>query len=197
MRHIIFVERDDQIDAHVAPVPEDDVAYLKKVIASLRPLSRDAYLNGPAVILHSLAPYSYVLHGRDLYWCVEWPPGLLVVRFSLDGAMAWSMLRSPVPDFGGRVAEDSEWDDYDEDAENRQYNLVFDPWDAQLDDDLRAHRGFVPVDEETDARVQEVLAPANALTDEAERLSAADPDAWFERCTQNMEAWGGDGLRIR
>ena len=197
MRYAIFVEREDQIDTFTAPVPDDDAAYLKKVMANLRPLSRDAYLNGPAVILHSLAPYSYVLHRRDLYWCVEWPPGLLVVRFSQDGDLAWSMLRSPVPDFGGRVPKDSEWDEYDEDAENHQYNLVFDPWDAQLDEELREHRGFVSVDEETEAQVQEALAQAHALTDKAEQLFGPDPDAWFERCTQNMESWGGEGLRIR
>ncbi len=197
MRYVIFVERDDQLETYTAPVPDDDAAYLKRVMASLRPLSQEAYLNGPAVILHSLAPYNYVLDGQDLYWCVEWPPGLLVVRFAPGGDMAWCMLRSPVPDFGGRVANDSEWDDYDEDAPNPQYNLVFDPWDAQLDHELRQHQGFSLVDEETEASVQQILDTVSALTDAAEERAAENPEVWFQRCTQNLEAWGDQGLRIR
>jgi len=108
------------------------------------------------VILKTAARYSYVLDGCDLYWCIEWDPGLVVVRMSPGKELEWVALRSPIPNFGGRepLPEDGDPDEYDEDAENPQYNLVFRPWDAQFDEEYREMRSFAPADEEVRARVE-------------------------------------------
>jgi hypothetical protein len=97
----------------------------------MRALAPDEYANSAHAILRTVARWSYVLIDRDVYWCVEWPPGLLVVRFSPGGSFGWCALRSPNPSFGGKVATEAELDAFDEDAPNPQYNLVFDAWDAQ------------------------------------------------------------------
>src|SRR5262245_61781520 len=135
MQYVNFVyEGDDDPTLHTGPVPENDAAYLRRAAAHLRTLSDEDYMTGPACILHTLAKYSYVLDDQDLYWCVEWPPGLLVVRMAPGKGLEWVALRSPVPNFGGRepLPEDGDPGEYDEDN-NPQYNLIFTPWDAQYD----------------------------------------------------------------
>src|SRR5690242_6792961 len=102
MQYVIFVYTENGEGVpHTAPVPDSDAEYLRRAALTMRPLSDEEYSNGPLCILHTLAKYSYVLDGSDVYWCVEWEPGLIAVRFSPDGAMQWTALRSPVPDFGG------------------------------------------------------------------------------------------------
>ena len=133
---------------HTAPVADDDAAYLSRIVAELRQLSDDEYTDGPAVLLSAFARHSYVLDGAEVYWCVEWDPGLIVVRFSARDELSWAAIRSPVPNFGGRAADDDECEEYDEDAANPQYNLVFIPWDAQFDAQLRQWDLFVPADTE-------------------------------------------------
>ena len=60
----------------------------------------DRVLIVPAAILHTFARYSYIIYRNNVYWCAEWEPGLIVVRFSPDGSLAWTALRSPIPNFG-------------------------------------------------------------------------------------------------
>ena len=107
MQYVNFVYGDSE-DAeavlHTAPVAEEDAAYLERVIPHLRPLSDEDYMNGPAVALRTMAKSSYVLRGEELFWCVEWDPGLIVVRLIPGQPMAWAAIRSPVPNFGGREA---------------------------------------------------------------------------------------------
>jgi hypothetical protein len=138
---------------HTAPVSEDDARFLReRVLPTLQALDDETYLDGPAMILHTGARFSYVLDGDDLLWCVEWEPGLLVVRFSPDGRMAWTALRSPVPGFGGRKPLKQDLERYDEDADDPQYNLVFHAWDAQFDEFSRTHFAFVPASEDAQRR---------------------------------------------
>jgi hypothetical protein len=199
MQYVIFVYGDgDKSTLHTGPVSDFDAAYLRKAATHLKPLSDEQYLTGPAVILQTAARFSYVLDGRDLYWCIEWDPGLVVVRMSPDQALQWVALRSPVPNFGGRdpLPEDGDPDEYDEDEENPQYNLVFRPWDAQIDEEYRERRSFVPANEEVQTQFENALARVNVLGDVIESRIGADREGWSERCKQNLEQWCGEGVRL-
>jgi hypothetical protein len=170
MQFVNFVGQEDVM--HTAEVAVDDAAYLRRVITKLRPLSEEDYMNGPAVVLHTLAKWSYVLDGHQLYWCVEWAPGLIVVRFSPNEPMAWAAIRSPVPNFGGRETTDADWVDFDDDAENPQYNLIFNSWDSQFDARDREYRSFVPADFDVQLRFEMALARVNELGDIMEQRFA-------------------------
>ena len=171
MQYIIFVyegaepAEDDKPVLWSRPVPPGEEAYLRgSVLPAMRPLSDEEYRAGPARILDTAAHYSYVLDGDVVYWCIERAPGLVVVRFSPDGSMAQTELRSPNPEFGGRVATEEELENYDEDDEERahQYSLVFDAWDAQFDEDEREEEWEV-VDDETKSRFDAALAHAQRM----------------------------------
>ncbi len=178
---------------HTAPVATRDAEYLKRAIPALRPLSDEEYLNGPAAILQTMAPYSYVLYEEDLFWCIEWDPGLIVIRFSPNGDITWAALRSPVPDFGGRKASDEELDAYDEDADNPQYNLIFDSWDAQFDEQKRKWKSFVPADSDVQARFQNALVHVNELHEKIQQ----NHDEWFKGCKENLKKWCGEGIALK
>src|SRR5258708_6066379 len=121
--YLIGAEYNGKTQFLCAPVPEREMYYLiDKVLPTMRPLSNAAYMLGPAVILGTLARYSYILFDRAVYWCVGWEPGLVVVLFSGDGGMAWTAIRSPVPEFGGRTPLQEDLDAYDETTDNPQYN---------------------------------------------------------------------------
>ena len=193
MQFLIFVgEPDPEQDVLTAPVRPAEADYLRHVIAPrLRVLSNDEYVNGPLAIHVTAAPFSYVLDECLVYWCVEWDPGLLVLRFSPSGEIRWCSLRSPVPDFGGRPCTDEELDAYDEDAENPQYNLVFDAWDPSVDPDDRQSWGKAAPHELS--RWESAMQHVRTLGNEVWRLAETDPDAyerWLEKC-QTSEAWRG------
>lgn len=160
MQYIIFVSEGEAAapvlwSRSVAPGEE---TYLRELVfLALRPLSEEEYKSGPARILNTAARYSYVLDDDTVYWCVEWEPGLLVLRFTPDSALALAELRSPNPQFGGREATPEELANYDEDNEEEahQYNLIFDAWDAQFDEDER--EDWEIVDDETKRRVDIAL----------------------------------------
>jgi hypothetical protein len=102
-----------------------------------------------------------------------------------------------VPNFGGRATTDADWDDFDEDAENPQYKLIYDPWDAQFDVQDREWRSFVPADSDVQSRFEKALARANELGEIMELWFADDRDASLVRCKQNLEEWCRDGVRLR
>lgn len=198
MQYVIFVtgKRGDEV-MHTAPLAEDDERFLgERVLPTLQPLDDETYLNGPAMILHTGARFSYVLNGPDLLWCVEWEPGLLVLRFSPDGRMAWTALRSPVPGFGGRKPMAQDVERYDEDAEDPQYNLVFHAWDAQFDAFSREHFGFAPASKEAQARHASALRHPDGLAGQAAARSAKEQKAWIADCQRRIAAWAGEGLRL-
>lgn len=196
MEYVIFVTSGGQEILYTGPVPGCDAAFLQRIVDLLRPLSHEGYMTGPAAILHTLARSSYVLCGAELLWCVEWEPGLVVLRFSPNGEIGWGAVRSPVPDFGGCAAVESDRDGYNEDAENSQYNLIFDPWDAQFDDDERVRKSFVPADSESELRFQNALSHVNRLAEVIEQRFSADRDGWLRMCKQNLAAWCGNGIRL-
>lgn len=167
MKYIIFlyedadpVETDEPVLWSCSVAPEEETYLREAVVPALRPLSEEAYRSGPAQILNTAARYSYVLDGSVVYWCVEWEPGLVVIRFAPDNSLAMAELRSPNPQFGGREATDEELSSYDEDNEEQsnQYHLIFDAWDAQFDPDAR--NAWEVVDDDTRIRFDAALAQA-------------------------------------
>ncbi|RYG26754.1 hypothetical protein EON82_02115 [bacterium] len=169
MKYIIFVfegtdpEEPGERTLWSLTVAPGEQAYLREsVFPAMRPLSDAEYRTGPAKILGTAARYSYVLDGDVVYWCVEWEPGLVVLRFAPGESLAIAELRSPNPEFGGRAATEEELDKYDEDNEEEahQYKLVFDAWDAQFDEEEREE--WEVVDDETERRFDAALAHANA-----------------------------------
>jgi hypothetical protein len=200
-RYAIFVEQDGTNMMFTGPLGADEREYLLRgIVPALRPLSDDEYLNGPIVILNTLARYSYVLVNRDVFWCVEWEPGLIVVRFSPNGAMAWAAFRSQVPEFGRRTptAEDLKFaSELDPDADNPQYNLVFDAWDAQFEEDEREYRDFEPASADERARWEAALAHAIALGERVAQLTSAERAQQHAQCMHNLAALAGGGVRVR
>ena len=182
-------DEDDETTTMTRPVDAADAAYLReKVIPVFRPLSVDEYSFGPAAILQTGAHFSYVLDGAVVYWCVEWQPGLLVIRFAPDGEMAWAALKSPVPGFGGREATEAEWDAYDEDAENPQYNLVFDAWDDIFD---REREGWEPISAADQEAYAAALAPVNTLSEALKLQWEPRHEEYLERC-KTSPIWRGE-----
>lgn len=198
MHYVNFVyENGDEPTLHTGPVSKRDAAYLAAAAKHLRPLSDDDYMTGPACILHTMAKSSYVLDVRDLYWCIEWQPGLLVVRMAPDLPLEWVALRSPIPNFGGREPLPEDGDPDDEVDDNPQYSLIFTPWDAQFDAQDREWGEFVPADAEAQSRFQNALARVEALGEVMQSRFGDDRDAWLDRCKRNLEAWCGEGVRLK
>jgi len=181
-----------------APVGAEDAAYLvDRVIPTLQPLTDEDYMHGPAVILHTLARYSYILLGDDVYWCVEWDPGLIVISLSPDGRLAWTAVRSPIPNFGGRTPSPQDLDD-DELAENHTYNLVFRAWDAQFDEEYRKCDKYKRAPESVVALHGAALEHVSSLGDVLQ-AKCSQKDAyqeWAEVCKRNLTAWAGEGHRL-
>ncbi len=199
MQYVNFVYDDgDDPTLHTGPVPESDAAYLRQTVRHLKPLSDEEYMTGPAAILHTMAKYSYVLDGEELYWCIEWEPGLIIVKMAPEKKMQWVALRSPIPNFGGHepLPEDGDPDEYDGD-DNPQYNLIFTPWDAQYDKQNREWGSFTPADTDAQTGFEDALARVNALGSVMESRYADDSDTWFELCKRNLEKWAGDGVRLK
>jgi hypothetical protein len=173
------------------PLDRAEATYLRDiVIPRLRPLSTDEYLEGPAGIKHTLARWSYVLGGNDLFWCVEWRPGLLVIRIAgAEGDLSWCALPSRNPEFGGRVATTEELDAYDEDADDPQDALVFGAWNAQLEADRREE--FTVATDGVQGRLRRAMAHLEALNVERQRRVGEATAAWLQRCHQSP-IWRGD-----
>jgi hypothetical protein len=142
MKYLITIDEETGLWSH--PVGPEEEAYLRTVVfPSLRSLTEDEYRGIFAPILGTAAPYSYVLDGDMVYWCITWEPGLVVVQFAPDGSLALAERRSPNPQFGGREATEEELARYEEDneEETRQYHLVFTAWDARFDEEEREDWG--------------------------------------------------------
>ncbi|SDI84431.1 hypothetical protein SAMN05216588_12638 [Pseudomonas flavescens] len=194
MQYIVFISEQSCPDGlYSGPVDQQDADYLgTRVMPHLTPLSDEDYLAGPAAIVQTAARYGYVLDGQNLYWCIEWQPGLVVVKFSPDGKMAWAALRSPVPDFGGRVALEADTARYDEEADNPQYNLVFRSWDAQFDEQNRMLGAFEPASAHDVEAFDAALRHANALSTRLAAPAAGNLQERLERFTARC----GEGIRI-
>ncbi|MCA9802302.1 MAG: hypothetical protein KC777_09960 [Cyanobacteria bacterium HKST-UBA02] len=205
MKYIIFVQADeyddepesDQSAMYAAEVPAADAKYFKKVIENLKPLSEEDYMTGPAVILHSMARFSYILDNDDVYWCIEWPPGLVVVRFGKNGTMAWTSVRSLVPGFGGRDSDDEDdLPELEDEDENPQYNLVFHPWDAQFDAEELESSNFEPAGDSIRQAYEKAMSRVEELGGIMQERYESEFKDWIEVCQQNLERWTGEGIRV-
>lgn len=198
MQYIIFVEEGNGQVLYTGPVSESDAAFLRKAADYLKPLSDEQYMTGLAGILHTMARSSYILDGNELYWCIEWEPGLVVVRMTPIGDMQWCALRSPIPNFGGRdpLPEDGDPEDYHFEN-NSLYNLVFVPWDAQFDEEERESGRFVPASPEVRQQFHDLVTRANELSNLVDSRIDVDNSVWLENCKQNLAEWCGEGIRLR
>jgi len=197
MRYLIYAPGMDEREIlHEAPVADTDRNYLSIAQEALKPLSEEQYMQGPAVLLQTFARASYILDGNSLYWCIEWSPGLLVVRIGPGRQMSWAAIRSPVPEFGGREPLQEDIDAYDDEAENHQYNLVFSAWDAQFDEKCRNWRGFHPADPSTAAARDKALQYVNELGAQLEERFSSTRQEWAAACKRNIAEFAGDGIRI-
>jgi hypothetical protein len=192
MRHphyLIFLPGNEDVLALSRALGKLESDYLKRMVSPLlRPLAEAEYVQGPIGILHTFARYSYVLAGRNILWCVEWGPGLLVLEFSRRGSMRWCALRSPNPEFGGRVASEEELKGYDEDHPNPQYNLVFTAWDARMDPDRRG--GWTPATAYEITCWERAMARPNTVGREIARLSKEEQEGLLARC-KDSDIWRG------
>ncbi len=146
-----------------APVAEAAQRFLEDEVGpALEPMTESEYRDGPAVLLGTEARFVYVVDGHDVLWVVEWPPGIVVVRFTPEGTYE-----------AARVAVDA-------DEDHPVVELVAGPWAAQFDADDRAELGFGPARDETAAAWEAGTAAVQRL---GEALSAqlADESA--------VEAW--------
>lgn len=158
----------------------------------MHPLSDNEYLFGPAAILQTPACYSYVLSDDCVYWCVQWNPGFVCISFSPRGEMKWAAMRSPNPEFGGRVATDEEIEAFDEQVENPQYNLVYRAWDAQFDEERQT--SWHPATQEQRSLFEAAIARVNKLSEQINEPATADKSAhekWFATCKQSP-IWKGE-----
>lgn len=194
MEYIIFF--DDEMLA--TELEDGDAKYFREILPHLKPLSDEEYMNGVAVILQTGAAYSYVLYENNVYWLVEWTPGLVVVRFSPDGKMAACALRSPVPNFGGRTPGPDDATDYDDTIDNPQYNLVFRAWDALFDDEWREANGFRKTDDKTKAAYEASLAHVFDLGEKVATAYQTEEafDEWRNRCRAAIDKWAGTGIKL-
>jgi hypothetical protein len=53
-------------------------------------------MTGRAAVLRTMAKYSYVLDGKELYWCIDSTPGLVMVKMAPDTDMQRVALCSPI-----------------------------------------------------------------------------------------------------
>lgn len=194
MKYVVFISEQSCPDGLYtgSVAPQDADYFIRGVIPHLQSLSDKEYLDGPAAILKTGARYSYILSGEDIYWCVEWEPGLVVVKFSPDTSMAWAALRSPVPNFGGRLSLEVDTAQYDEDEENYQYNLVFRSWDAQFDEDYRVWGAFEPASSSEEAAFNVATRHANELS----KQHQSDDQEHRERLAR-FTARCGEGIRVK
>lgn len=191
MRYLIFADEADTEPAVLtAAVADEEASYLlDEIVPRLEPMTGDEYVNGPLAIHTTWAPFCYILHDENVFWCVEWEPGLLVFRFSPTGTIDWAAIRSTLPAFVGRPVAPGEWEACDEDAPDPLYNIVFDAWDAEPS---RESRWRPPTPEEMD-RWRAAMAYAEGLGNSKWDLHDTDPESyerWLERCQQSA-IWSG------
>ncbi|MGB0906768.1 MAG: hypothetical protein ACPGVT_04680 [Maricaulaceae bacterium] len=186
---------DDNI-AHVADVSAYDQAYLRdKVFPHLQRISGTDYTNSFMCILQTAARYSYVLTGAAVYWCIEWDPGFVVIKFAKSSHISWAAMRSPVPEFGGRTPLPEDEAIYDEDEDNPQYNLIFTPWDAQFEAQNREWIKAAPASGVQRRLFNALLGHVNGLEP---NIAGDDEEAvrsFIKTCKTNIAEMAGEGIR--
>lgn len=195
MHYIILGTHQKPLTATVKP---GDAAYLiNHCLPHLQAISETDYIEGFSVIQHSAARTSYILHNKKLYWLIEWCPGLLVLEFSSAKTMYAAALRSPHPYFGGREPLAIDDLDYDEDAENHQYNLIFNAWDAIFDKEYQERQHFGAASAVQIAQFTACLAYSDRLGEAAQTKFEPTYTSYLETAKNKITAWAGDGIIVQ
>jgi hypothetical protein len=188
MKYILLNDSTNLLECEVPP---SESRYLQAAISSLEDLSDAEYLSSVVVVLRTSAKYSYVLDGINVLWLIEWQPGLIVVKFSPTKRMQWTAIRSPIPDFGGRIPLPP---DDCEDIQNPQYDLIYTSFDAAIDPDCTEN--FSKCDPETVSVFNAALAHVNSLEEKLKLDTNGEKLDWTEQCFRNIELRCGQGRRI-
>jgi hypothetical protein len=201
LRYLIWAYLGPEPTPMVGDVAPELQAFLREqALPALEPLSPEQYCEGPLAVLNTMARASYVLTDDAVLWCIEWEPGLVVLRVARDGEMSWAAMRSPVPHFAGREPTPEDLAaDWHEDDPDSCYSLVFDAWDAQFEEVEREDRGFVEATPEDVAFFEAAMeTPNEAGRVHLETMEGDDAalEAWRDHCVANLEQWLGEGIRI-
>ena len=198
MQYIIQIGEDsNDMQLYAAPVVDSDAEYLNRAFIHFKPLSHEEFNHGLAVVFQTGARYSYILNSDELLVGVEWQPGLLIVKVSLEHELQWVALRSPIPNFGGRVPLPEDGDPEGcEDLDNPQYNLVFTAWDAQFDSDDREYYEFAPAGVEIKLKCQSLLAKLVLVGKNNPTYGNVGYESWRRECIANLVNWCGTGVRL-
>lgn len=186
MQYIAFAEDMDRGEVMLcASVRPQERTYLQEVISpALRPLSKEDYANGPAAILQVEARWSYILDGEVAYWCIEWPPGLLVLRFASGAALQWAAIPVAAGENTGSKA-------YNESEDEPSYRLVYEAWDAQFEEGVRD--GWREAPAAVERNFEAALAQVRQIENELEARYGDDEAAfksWMAVCQQSP-IWQG------
>ena len=193
MKYIIWDKDDNPLTAKVQGLDSD---YFKTyVIPNLKPANEMDYIEGFSAILHTAARWSYILFDDKCYWLIEWNPGLIVLELQSKEIINFTALRSPIPHFGGRkpLEIDNE-DDYDEDAKNHQYNLIFRAWDAQFDKKDQQWNNFKPASEVELELFRNCLKYVDKLGDITKSRFENDYKNYLKMAKQNIDKLAGIGI---
>ena len=119
------------------------------------------------------------------------------MKVSLEHELQWVALRSPIPNFGGRVPlpEDGDPEEYDG-LDNPQYNLVFTAWDAQFDSDEREYYEFTPAGSEVVELFQLLRGRLDSTAQSTPTYEQPGYDQWRRECIENLSIWSGVGVRL-
>jgi len=180
----------DEVGAFTAAVGEREERVLREVaLPALAAVSADEYRRGLSALRETFVKASVVLDEDCVFFCFECQPGLIVLRVGADSQLAAVALRSPRPDFGGRepLPDDPP---FDEDEQNPLYNLVFTPWDAQFDAELREYEGFTAAAGTESAQYERAMAALSTAADS--HGPAGRPEARL----QHLADWSGIGVRL-
>ena len=196
MKYFITIFEEEQELSYTAMVDKLDKNYfVNNIIPRLELMTFEKYSNSVAIILNTGAHWSYILFNNDVYWCIEWDPGLIVIRFLSNGEIYATSIRSPIPEFGGRKPLLSDTEKYDEDEPNCQYNLIFNAWDAQFDEEHRTWNNFKPANAKEKKMFELALKMANTKYDQLLKQYTDEKiyDKWHKKCIENITYWGGEG----
>ncbi len=193
MKYIIWDENNNPLTAEVEK--PDNEYFRTYIIPNLKPAKEIDYVEGFSAILHTAARWSYILFENKCYWLIEWSPGLIVLELQDKEVINFTVLRSPVPNFGGRepLEIDNE-DEYDEDAENHQYNLIFEAWDAQFDRQYQEWNNFKPANQNELELFKNCLKYVDRLGDITQSKFENDYKNYLKMAKQNIERLAGIGI---
>ncbi|PHS31842.1 MAG: hypothetical protein COA95_04975 [Methylophaga sp.] len=147
-----------------------------------------------------MARWSYILYKEKIYWCIEWDPSLIVLEIQQNGVLQAVSMRDPRPSFGGRVPLQADLEfqvDY-EDYENHQYNLIFNAWDSQYEEQERKWMKFESVKDNSLEKLHfnKCISHIDNLAPKIEEFYQQDPEHFINKCKNRIEKWAGKGKRV-